>query len=171
MLSSGWACPGTRGAARRRRSRAGQRRPCAQGRHCWERPAEFGCIFRSIEVSIPACHAGDPGSIPGGRDLFHVFQSAQTYPSGYGARLLSECALHAQVRTLPSAIFALDDETVSAPCAVPGGKHASVLQSALYCPHTFSAFWLRSSVVSVLISLITYTMSLTLKIILMFLWR
>ena len=24
-------------------------------------------IFRSIEVSIPACHAGDPGSIPGGR--------------------------------------------------------------------------------------------------------
>ncbi len=27
----------------------------------------------------------------------------QTYPSGYGARLLSECALHAQVRTLPSA--------------------------------------------------------------------
>ena len=60
-------------------------------------------VFRSIEVSIPACHAGDPGSIPGGRDLFHAFQSAQTYPSGYGARLLSECALHAQVRTLPSA--------------------------------------------------------------------
>ena len=29
----------------------------------------------------------------------------QTYPSGYGARLLSECALHAQVRTLPSATF------------------------------------------------------------------
>ncbi len=27
-------------------------------------------IFRSIEVSIPACHAGDPGSIPGGRELF-----------------------------------------------------------------------------------------------------
>ena len=29
----------------------------------------------------------------------------QTYPSGYGARLLSECALHAQVRTLPSALL------------------------------------------------------------------
>eukprot|EP00661_Eupelagonemidae_sp_cell13_P015495 gene15495-biopygen9716 len=29
--------------------------------------------------------------------------NVQTYPSGYGARLLSECALHAQVRTLPSA--------------------------------------------------------------------
>ncbi len=29
-------------------------------------------IFRSIEVSIPACHAGDPGSIPGGRELFAV---------------------------------------------------------------------------------------------------
>ena len=26
-------------------------------------------IFRSIEVSIPACHAGDPGSIPGGREF------------------------------------------------------------------------------------------------------
>ena len=32
-------------------------------------------------------------------------QQQQTYPSGYGARLLSECALHAQVRTLPSATF------------------------------------------------------------------
>ncbi len=32
-------------------------------------------------------------------------QHQQTYPSGYGARLLSECALHAQVRTLPSAIL------------------------------------------------------------------
>ena len=32
-------------------------------------------------------------------------QHQQTYPSGYGARLLSECALHAQVRTLPSASF------------------------------------------------------------------
>ena len=31
---------------------------------CWCK-----CIFRSIEVSIPACHAGDPGSIPGGRDF------------------------------------------------------------------------------------------------------
>ncbi len=32
-------------------------------------------------------------------------QQQQTYPSGYGARLLSECALHAQVRTLPSALL------------------------------------------------------------------
>lgn len=31
----------------------------------------------------------------------------RTYPSGYGARLLSECALHAQVRTLPFALFTL----------------------------------------------------------------
>ena len=34
-----------------------------------------------------------------------AMEPAQTYPSGYGARLLSECALHAQVRTLPSASF------------------------------------------------------------------
>ena len=32
-----------------------------------------------------------------------LLSEKQTYPSGYGARLLSECALHAQVRTLPSA--------------------------------------------------------------------
>ena len=31
-----------------------------------------GSIFRSIEVSIPACHAGDPGSIPGGRDFWRA---------------------------------------------------------------------------------------------------
>ena len=30
-------------------------------------------IFRSIEVSIPACHAGDPGAIPGGRDFCDFF--------------------------------------------------------------------------------------------------
>lgn len=30
-------------------------------------------LFVSIEVSIPACHAGDPGSIPGRRDLFVLF--------------------------------------------------------------------------------------------------
>ena len=35
------------------------------------------CIFRSIEVSIPACHAGDPGSIPGGRELFQGGQGQQ----------------------------------------------------------------------------------------------
>ncbi|MBW0527209.1 hypothetical protein O181_066924 [Austropuccinia psidii MF-1] len=28
-------------------------------------------VFVSIEVSIPACHAGDPGSIPGRRALAH----------------------------------------------------------------------------------------------------
>ena len=37
----------------------------------------------------------------------------QTYPSGYGARLLSECALHAQVRTLPSAAFCYGGENVT----------------------------------------------------------
>ena len=30
---------------------------------------QWNIIFRSIEVSIPARHAGDPGSIPGGRDF------------------------------------------------------------------------------------------------------
>ena len=31
----------------------------------------FTCaILDSIEVSIPACHAGDPGSIPGRGDQF-----------------------------------------------------------------------------------------------------
>ena len=30
--------------------------------------ARILCIGRSIMVSIPACHAGDPGSIPGDRD-------------------------------------------------------------------------------------------------------
>ncbi len=30
-------------------------------------------IFRSIVVSILACHAGDPGSIPGGGAFFCTF--------------------------------------------------------------------------------------------------
>ena len=35
---------------------------------CRSHPFAAPCsVFRSIEVSIPACHAGDPGSIPGGR--------------------------------------------------------------------------------------------------------
>ncbi len=29
----------------------------------------------SIVVSIPACHAGDPGSIPGNGDKFYIFFS------------------------------------------------------------------------------------------------
>ena len=37
-------------------------------------PPTFRHIFRSIEVSIPGCHAGDPGSIPGGR----------VFPKGFG---------------------------------------------------------------------------------------
>jgi hypothetical protein len=40
------------------------------------------------------------GSIPAAGVYFRYLQ---TYPSGYGARLLSECPLDAQVRTLPSA--------------------------------------------------------------------
>ena len=30
-----------------------------------EKSLEIHAILDSIEVSIPACHAGDPGSIPG----------------------------------------------------------------------------------------------------------
>ena len=30
----------------------------------------YNAILDSIEVSIPACHAGDPGSIPGRGDQF-----------------------------------------------------------------------------------------------------
>ena len=33
---------------------------------------KFHAILDSIEVSIPACHAGDPGSIPGRGDKFFV---------------------------------------------------------------------------------------------------
>ena len=34
-------------------------------------------ILDSIEVSIPACHAGDPGSIPGRGDQFFAFLFAE----------------------------------------------------------------------------------------------
>ena len=38
-------------------------------------------IFRgSIVVSIPACHAGDPGSIPG-RGVFSAFSSMDPVPT------------------------------------------------------------------------------------------
>ena len=50
---------------------------------------------RPLRAAGPALRIQFP-LIPSGR---------QTYPSGYGARLLSECALHAQVRTLPSAML------------------------------------------------------------------
>ena len=35
-------------------------------------------ILDSIVVSIPACHAGDPGSIPGREDLKHAARLAQS---------------------------------------------------------------------------------------------
>ena len=38
----------------------------------------------SIVVSIPACHAGDPGSIPGRGDLFafSIFHAPDQFPQG-----------------------------------------------------------------------------------------
>ena len=35
-------------------------------------------VLDSIVVSIPACHAGDPGSIPGREDLKHTARLAQS---------------------------------------------------------------------------------------------
>ena len=43
-------------------------------------------IFRSIEVSIPACHAGDPGSIPGGRDFCTCGISIQAASADVGEK-------------------------------------------------------------------------------------
>ena len=36
----------------------------------WAQPRMWLNVLDSIVVSIPACHAGDPGSIPGRRDYF-----------------------------------------------------------------------------------------------------
>ena len=38
-------------------------------------------ILDSIVVSIPACHAGDPGSIPGREDFLHIVHSLDAFPN------------------------------------------------------------------------------------------
>jgi hypothetical protein len=65
-----------------------------------------------------------------------ILQYPQTYPSGYGARLLSECPLDAQVRTLPSAFiygefnyFSQQDSNPGSRILVTDGKKFSGRES------------------------------------------
>ena len=73
----------------------------------WWRRREEGGVAQMVERSLSMREV--QGSIPCISsflvEMQREEQQQQTYPSGYGARLLSECALHAQVRTLPSASF------------------------------------------------------------------
>ena len=64
------------------------------------------------------------GSNPAGGGILRGWE-AERYPSGYGGRLLSECALHAQVRTLPSALLPARAK-VPPPGIEPGTFRSSV---------------------------------------------